>query len=556
MGSGYGFERLRNRDSSEKKKGADSMLRSLFSGVSGLRAHQTKMDAIGNNIANVNTYGYKSQRVTFKDSFYQTVSNASEATDNLGGGNPAQIGYGAVIGSIDVLHTRGGYVPTGQPLDIFIEGEGYLVARDSTGKEAFTRVGILSFDGEGNLVDANRRYICGYPIARYGGSSASSKVQLENMQIDFGEANGSTFDGYRIVTTSSGTGASVNVGSKTITIRGDSLDSPSDVQAALRDMSETNGSLPSSVNLNAITVSGSGSLTEGKSYTQIVTGGAQNANGVIFDTVPAKAATITTEDLEIDFGDSNGAYFNGFQIKTVRDSEQSADAKAEVDLANKVITVTSRLSSVSKADLEEALQEMTVKQGSGTLPTNIDPNLITVSGTGSSLEMDVTTSKAVDGTDMVQTTRLDKSNGLQKIKIPGTFLDSNEDGYYDNELSESVMELKNIKISENGIISGEDSNGKIIQIGQVCLADVPNPQALTLDGNSYLDAAGNTGTIKYNEPGEGAVGTFVSGGLENSNVDLANEFSDMIMTQRGFQACSRIITVGDEMLQELVNLKR
>lgn len=530
------------------------MLRSLFSGVSGLRAHQTKMDAIGNNIANVNTYGYKSQRVTFKDSFYQTLTNASEATDNLGGGNPAQIGYGAVIGSIDVLHTRGGFVPTGQPMDVFIEGEGYLVARDSTGKESFTRVGILGFDGDGNLVDANRRYICGYPISRYSGSSASSKVKLDNMQIDFGEANSSVFDGYKIVTGGAGTGATVNVGTKTITIRNGSIGSASDIQSALRSMSATNGSLPSSVKLSDITVNGSGGLTADKTYGQTVMSG--SANAVIFDTIPAKGAAITSDNLNINFGDSNGAFFNGFQIKTVRDSAMSGNAKAEVDIANKVITVTSQSSTVSKTDLQDALRNMQVKPGSGTLPTKIDTKLINVSGTGTSMNVDITTSKAVDGTDMVQKTTLDKSNGLQKIKKPGTFIDSDNDGCYDGELADSVMEMKNIKISENGIISGEDTNGKIIQIGQVCLADIPNPQALTLDGNSYLNATGNMGKITYNAPGEGAGGTLVSGGLENSNVDLANEFSDMIMTQRGFQANSRIITVGDEMLQELVNLKR
>ncbi|MEG2429573.1 MAG: flagellar hook-basal body complex protein, partial [Oscillospiraceae bacterium] len=179
------------------------MLKSLFSGVAGLKTHQTKMDVIGNNIANVNTYGFKSSRATYKDVFYQTLNASSDATTNLGGGNSSQVGYGSMINSIDVLHSRAGYTPTGRSMDAFINGEGYFIARDGAGNESYTRVGILGFDGKGNLVDANKRYICGYPIQR----DASGKIEyVENtpvggkgnnkgLTVDFGTANGDKMKG-------------------------------------------------------------------------------------------------------------------------------------------------------------------------------------------------------------------------------------------------------------------------------------------------------------------------------------------------------------------------
>ena len=127
------------------------MLGSMYSAISGLQVHQTKLNVIGNNIANVNTYGFKSSRVTFSDVFYQTLNGASSAGDNSGGTNPIQLGYGAKVNSIDVINTRAGSATTNRALDIYIDGEGYLPVKDSDGIIKYTRVGILSFDAQGNF---------------------------------------------------------------------------------------------------------------------------------------------------------------------------------------------------------------------------------------------------------------------------------------------------------------------------------------------------------------------------------------------------------------------
>lgn len=439
------------------ERGNAIMMRSLFSGVSGLKSHQTKMDVIGNNISNVSTYGYKSQRTTFKDTFYQTMRGSAEESINFGGTNPSQIGYGASVNTIDVLHTNGGYVPTGRPMDVFIDGEGYLISHDKSGSESYTRVGVLNFDGNGNLVDGNGSYIVGYPIARYTQPTA-------------GHATGE----------------------------------------------------------------------------------------IILNETPAKASKVKVNGMNISFGDDNGAFFNGFKVMTVSDPA-AVGVEAEIDIANKLITVTTSTANIDTADLETALRDVSshVVAGSGVFPATINDDLITVTADAgtTSISTGVTSTKSNGGENIKTAPVLDKSNGVQMIKKPGTLVDIDDDGNYDTENSD-VMELTSISIGPDGVISGQDTNGIIIELGQIVLANVPNPEALTLQGNSYYKALSNTGEIEYTEPGEGTSAMLVSGGLENSNVDLANELTDMIMTQRGFQANSRIITVGDEMLQEIVNLKR
>ncbi|NLJ30200.1 MAG: flagellar hook-basal body complex protein, partial [Clostridiales bacterium] len=169
------------------------MLRSLFSGVSGLKAHQSKMDVIGNNIANVNTYGFKASRTTFRDVYYQTISSASNASGTKGGSNASQIGYGTSVGSIDLLNTRSGFASTGLATDCYIDGEGYFVIKDGSGNERLTQVGTFSFDGNGNMVDGNKNFVCGYAVDRISG-----KVSVGGSTIDFGTDNGELLDGYTV----------------------------------------------------------------------------------------------------------------------------------------------------------------------------------------------------------------------------------------------------------------------------------------------------------------------------------------------------------------------
>lgn len=137
------------------------MVRSLYSGVSGLKAHQQKMDVIGNNIANVNTYGFKGSRVTFSDVYYQTMRAATAGSAVTGGTNPSQIGYGTQVNSIDTIMSRSGFATTGVGLDMAIAGEGYFMVQDPSGNIMYTRAGVFNIDNDGYLVDANGNKVLG-----------------------------------------------------------------------------------------------------------------------------------------------------------------------------------------------------------------------------------------------------------------------------------------------------------------------------------------------------------------------------------------------------------
>jgi len=414
------------------------MLRSLSSGVSGLKSHQTQMDVIGNNIANVNTYGFKSSRVTFRDVYYQTLTAASAASGNMGGSNASQIGYGSQIGSIDVLNTRSGFASTGLGTDCYIDGEGYFVVKDGAGNERLTQVGTFGFDGSGNLVDGNGGFVCGYPV-----ESKSEKASVGGATIDFGTENGKLLDGCTVKT---------------------------------------------------------------------VYGG-------------------------------------------------STDKKVDVDLEKKTITVTLPYTPAAspnpevlptQKDLQDTLQTGTWtwnwKKADGTVMTTA-PTITD----GSTVDFQGGTVINVDGVGASDNKTDDKT-------VSATTGMAGEVAKFDTTTPEKIIntygELNNCTIGTDGTITGQDKNGTIQIIGQIALANVPNPSALTLEGNSYYKAVNNTGTISYNAPGADTLGKLKTGGLESSNVDLATEFSDMIMTQRGFQANSKIITVSDEMLETLVNLKR
>lgn len=290
------------------------MLRSLYSGVSGLTSHQTKMDVIGNNIANVNTYGFKGSTVAFSDIYYQTTKAATAGSNTQGGVNPSQIGYGTQIAAITKNMSRSSFQSSSSALDVAIAGEGFLQVQDKAGNIYYTRAGKLTVDSEGNLVDLNGKFVLG------------------TMNSDPTNANG---------------------------------------------LSETPGSSKIAINVPAIT-------------------------------------------------------------------------------------------------------------------------------TG----------------------------------------------------PQSFSNLTSFTVSENGTLIGIHPEHGTLTFGRIDLATFDNTNGLEEAGNTYFAATANSGKAKVAVPGFSGSGSLVGSALEMSNVNLAQEFTDMITAQRGFQANARIITTSDSMLEELVNLKR
>ena len=163
------------------------MMRSLYSAVTGLRAHVTKMDVIGNNIANVNTVGFKGSRMLFQDIYSQTVAPASASTATRGGTNPQQIGLGVQTSTIDVLNTAASSQYTGNTLDLAIDGNGYFVISGRSGV-TYTRAGNFYTDKDNYLVDSNGNYVQGYKVDTNGNLvlDGGGKPQMENIYIDPG----------------------------------------------------------------------------------------------------------------------------------------------------------------------------------------------------------------------------------------------------------------------------------------------------------------------------------------------------------------------------------
>lgn len=369
------------------------MLRSMYAGISGMKNFQTKLDVIGNNISNVNTSGFKKGRATFQDLMSQTTSGAQAATEQRGGVNPAQVGLGSQLGSIDNIHTQGFRETTNRPLDFALEGDGMFVVQDDD-STAYTRAGNFSLDAGGDIVNSDGYYLMGYQADNI---ENGRMIESNSAQISF-DADGDLTE----LTYLDADDKKVNIG-----------------------------------NLDEVEVDPS------------------NKNNIV-----------------LTLGDENKI--------TIKTDEDTDEITIEIE---------------NRGDL------------GGEMAT--ESPLITP-------EVDY--------------------SGVEKLTIP------------DNAESFSV--------ETNGTVTYVDENGQRQVAGQIALANFANPAGLQKSGgNLFLDSenAGFTGLIIPETEGAASI---VSGALEMSNVDLAEEFTEMITAQRGFQANTRIISTSDEILQELVNLKR
>lgn len=424
------------------------MMRSMFSGVSGLKVHQTKMDVIGNNISNVNTVGYKAQRVTFNDVFSQTLQGASSANDDTGRGgiNGMQVGLGVNISSIDMLMTQGAAERTDNPFDLMINGEGFIAVGDESG-QYFTRNGALRVDDEGNLCIPNGMKVKGW--------LSQKNEETKKYEIIKGEVENLSLSAAMTSDPKETTAAKI-VGNldarqeKTEASIGfyDSLGNYYKALVALTGAKATDGTTTYTPTVVKVTDAKGEAL---KGYTYTITGTLKyGQNGELSDEA-------NNEMLELTFTEADGTNKPDFTLSKV-----SINCKDTTRYASK----------------------------------------------------DTVTGKSIDG----------NAAGMMS-------------GY---------------SIGTDGIITASYTNGDTRMIGQVIVAQFENPIGLEKAGDNLYRMTTNSGEFD----GVGATGEFSVGCLEMSNVDLSQEFTQMIITQRGFQANSRIITVSDEMLQELTNLKR
>lgn len=531
------------------------MVRSLYSGVSGMMAQQTKMDVIGNNISNVGTYGYKASRATFKDVYYQTKSSATSASSNSGGTNATQIGYGSKLGSIDVNTTQSIMTSTGYTMDCAITGEGYFQVMDNDGNVFYTKAGMFDIDADGNLVDTNGNFVlgsAGYPSSSLANSAPSS----DKISISLPYENSSVatvtnkINGIGVTISSTNANSAGNIG---ITFNSvSSLPVGQKVSAKVSstaiavslNANETFGSLAElqkAVN-DAITKANGGKAHEAGDFAITMDDETPFANGLT-------GAEIVGSNFGVNLGKVElPAPFSSYcSVKSVGDgftgSTQFAPMSFSLDNDNNLsIRVGDYTGVVSAKQLESSGTIMMKKEGSETDSfTMTYPSFATIRANNLG-------NLTAEGTANLSPTHTsnDIGFGTTSFVLAGGTLGGEQ----------TVANLTGISIGVNGVITGVHPTQGVVELGRIDLATFQNPAGLTQEGDTYFSTSANSGQPTITVAGENGTGAIAAGTLEASNVDLSQEFSDMITTQRAFQACSRMITVSDTMLEELINLKR
>ncbi|MBN1649376.1 MAG: flagellar hook protein FlgE [Spirochaetales bacterium] len=468
------------------------MMRSLYSGVAGLQNHQIRMDVIGNNIANVNTIGFKKGRVNFQDIISQTLSGAARPNEEVGGVNPKQVGLGMNVASIDTLHIQGSLQTTGVNSDLAIQGNGFFVMREGE-KEFYTRAGSFAIDENGVLVNpSNGMRVQGWMTETVNG------VDVLNVARDTEDLV-------------------IPVGSK------DPARATTLVELAC-NLDKRAAEIEPGVTSEADRLKNTWSLDK-KVF---------DAMG-IEHTLRLNMTKVTGEE-------------NQWQAEVIVDPQSD---QAEV---NPIVGITDENGVVNGAANTFTLEFA----NDGTLARIIDAN--GNEQNNGLLQMGVTfnllQAREIDpGAPVTQTMQVNIGTVGSAVDSVTQFAESfSTKAFKQNGFNMGYLE--SYRIDDSGMITCVYTNGNNRVIGQISMASFTNPGGLEKAGESTYIRSNNSGDADISTAGIAGKGSFVAGALEMSNVDLAEQFTDMIVTQRGFQANSRTITTSDQMLQELLTLKR
>lgn len=553
------------------------MNRAMFSGVAGMKAHQTKMDVIGNNIANVNTYGYKSQRALFSDIYYQTLRSGSAGTANRGGISPSSVGYGSTLSGTQVQMTQSSMQNTGFGLDVAITGEGFLQVMDADGNIFYTKAGMLDYDSNGYLTDINGNFVLGAATA--DGDPSSQKIRLTNVGAVPAQRPSVTqaINGVDYTITASNSDKAGNV-SITMT-SSEALPAGQDVLASI-----------SNTGAITLTFNAFSKFTDWNQLNDAINKAITEAN----NGVKHKAGDFTISSSNPDLLINGGAGLTGAQLiganfgtdlGTVTGMDDGVFGAAGM-IVEKVSTDFSGSGDTKfSATFDQASSTWTIKAtvngkeyvgqlGKDTLSSSIllknGDEYIQVSNPGYDK---FNSAFAASGEAGASNPPQDKANWTDGNKAPdgstvtATFTPSTPSkdlgfGSYPFVLQGGTaggavtLDELNVAIGTDGSVVVSNSAIGDVTVGRISLANFANPAALSAAGNNYFTVSANSGEPQLADPGQDGTGALKSSALEMSNVDLSSEFADMITTQRGFQANSRIITVSDTMLEELINLKR
>ena len=542
------------------------MLRSMYSGVSGLKAHQNQMDVIGNNISNVNTTGFKGARVTFKEMLNQTISGASSPQGGRGGTNPKQIGLGVQVGSIDNDMGQGSLQSTGKMTDMAIQGNGFFILNDGD-QNLYSRAGNMSFDEEGYMVNsANGNRVQGWIAEEDGTINDTSMDNLQDITLDetmdASKTEKMVLDGNIDASKEN----ELTLLQNKLTVEDATNGTTDDVTVNLTKTDNFNqwGFELTAEDSTSTFDKNSGyiSFDEEGNVTQVTEN--MDGSGQDFTTNPPTIDISGTGD-EVDLnmpaiGDNieSTPLFEGAEAAgEIISSDYNSIAKKTITTSvfdsqgySHDVTMVAKKSAdnvwtVDEGDIDVSGSEVnSVGLSSGTTHTiNFDSTGKMVSGQNMDLSFD-----PVGGATAGQEINVDFSE-LSQFAGDMTAEVKNVDGY-------SQGQLKDFTMNDAGVIIGSYDNGYNKQLAQIGTAEFANPAGLKKTGDTMFTTSNNSGDPKVGAAGKGGRGLISSGTLEMSNVDLADQFTKMITSQRGFQANSKVITTSDEMLQGLVNIKR
>lgn len=570
------------------------MMRSLYSGVAGLKTHQTRMDVIGNNIANVNTTAYKSSSMTFSELMSQTTQKASgaNATTGVGGTNAKQIGLGVKAGAINTaITTQGSAQSTGNPFDIMITGDNFFVVSNGS-ENFFTRDGSFYVDGAGNLAMTSTGYnVMGWGVDETTGNIKQDTVtalrimSAANMTYPPEATTQANISGIldendKDVTSANGKTVNLNF----FDARGYSYTAKftfkqsgePNTNVYSMELTKLLDSTGAEIDISALDF---GNRTQQKMETKVTL----NTDAYMWDVKVLKTKDGTTEVANLaDIFNQDGSLITPQDDAAAQKQQKALDAIAKAygyegstdEFLN--LYITSAADPKQQLTMQDLLGNMMAGKKTDILPA--DGSTITMEGRyfeGTTVVFNKDTAKleSVGGS----TTNLGINAAFSQLggNFSDITIDLSECTNYDNKGTSTIGatsgdldgpgtgcgrrlgDMIGVSIQKDGMIYASYDNGMTKLLGQIATAAFANASGLEKEGDNLYSATLNSGEFDGIGVDITAGGGYMSPGqLEMSNVDLSSEFTEMITTQRGFQANSRIITVSDTLLEELTNLKR
>lgn len=539
-----------------------AMMGALTTAVSGMKSQQTALDVIANNIANVNTTAYKSQTVTFSDLLSQTISSASGSTATTGSVNAQQVGLGVSVSSTDTNLSVGSTTTSSNATDVALTGAGYFIVQTGTeGEYQFTRDGSLTIDSDGNLT-INGYKVCGweaYTLDADGNKVYNTDGAVETINIYSDSYSGNKQNLAAQATTSATIGGTVDSGSEVVsgaTLQniGSTAITDWDATTSIDVVDEQGNTTEVAINLKKCATDGTTTSwyweASGTDTTISPSSGyiAFDSNGKMVTSVTPLTSTIDTaatnttgysdSDISVSSGLTAGSY-------TVAVADSTTSGAYEITLTDPSGNTYTTTSSDGSATFSTSSGTVTLAA-----PTTLSTGTSTFTvAEGTTLTFDssplLTMTSTTAGTQAVSV-EMDLS-GITSTGSSSATLTGSADGYESGTAS-------SYSISTDGTILCTYSNGEIASVGQIALAVFQNASGLEKNGENFYTTSASSGSYKTVVAGQGGSGSMTAYALELSNVDLAAEFSSMMISQRAYQANSKVISTSDDMLQSLINM--